>query len=413
MAAGGLAAWRMSDRKGVSRGQAAQIVQRKFGKTLGRLSLVAVGDLAAAGNADGLSSSLMTDVGPIVGDADVIYGNLALPTGRAFLLNGPSAVSRAYSALDRGPLPYYREPVARLSAERIAVLGAGRTRIDMERAAYQTRDGIRYATLAFSDDLNVSLTKRGSTKGWTQRLDLEPTVVAVEEARTQADVVVVLVEWGNEHQSKPTPRQRRIATRLVAAGADLVLGHLPGVLQPIEVLRDGGRKAVVAYSLGNVAPGNGANAGGDVYAQSRGDTKDAAALKIEFAKVKTGNNDGDQAIVIDDIAYEPLWLDVPEPGQADRPHIIPIVKAANDVLEAIDQAVEAKEEASSSVTPSAQRLAARKMVEMQEELRGLLTRRERVANTLGEVLELNRQLKGVKGPDTEPAKAPKARKRRR
>ncbi len=63
--------------------------------------------------------------------------------------------------------------------------------------------------------------------------------------------MVVLVHWGREYAAQPSDLQRAWARRLVAAGADLVVGAHPHVLQPIETIAEGGRSGVVAYSLGN------------------------------------------------------------------------------------------------------------------------------------------------------------------
>jgi poly-gamma-glutamate synthesis protein (capsule biosynthesis protein) len=64
--------------------------------------------------------------------------------------------------------------------------------------------------------------------------------------------VVVSLHWGAEFATSPTAWQRRIASELIEAGADLLLGHHPHVLQPIEsyTARDG-RTGLIAYSLGN------------------------------------------------------------------------------------------------------------------------------------------------------------------
>jgi poly-gamma-glutamate synthesis protein (capsule biosynthesis protein) len=79
-------------------------------------------------------------------------------------------------------------------------------------------------------------------------LDVEATGRAVAAAAQQAELVVVSVHWGGEYQAAPSPRQRAIARALAQAGADLVVGHGPHVLQPVE--REG--ETLVAYSLGNL-----------------------------------------------------------------------------------------------------------------------------------------------------------------
>jgi poly-gamma-glutamate capsule biosynthesis protein CapA/YwtB (metallophosphatase superfamily) len=67
-------------------------------------------------------------------------------------------------------------------------------------------------------------------------------------AAEQADLVIVSLHWGGEYQAAPSPRQRFIAQSLARAGADLIIGHGPHVLQPVERMD----KALVAYSLGNL-----------------------------------------------------------------------------------------------------------------------------------------------------------------
>jgi hypothetical protein len=58
----------------------------------------------------------------------------------------------------------------------------------------------------------------------------------------------VLLHWGQEYQSTPTPWQREVARRLLAAPeVDLILGHHVHVVQPIQ--RVGSKW--VAYGMGN------------------------------------------------------------------------------------------------------------------------------------------------------------------
>jgi poly-gamma-glutamate capsule biosynthesis protein CapA/YwtB (metallophosphatase superfamily) len=91
-------------------------------------------------------------------------------------------------------------------------------------------------------------------------LDLTP----IDQAAARADLVVVSVHWGAEYHDV-TARQRALVRELVAAGADLIIGHGPHVLQPVE--RMGG--AWVAYSLGNF-----------LFDQPFDDTRRGAILRI-------------------------------------------------------------------------------------------------------------------------------------
>lgn len=110
--------------------------------------------------------------------------------------------------------------------------------------------GIRIAFFGFCDFPPAGQT--GEQSGISYASD-EGIDRAVRAARKQVDVVVVSFHWGVEHQHRPIPRQRHLARIAAKAGADLVLGHHPHVLQGFEVLPCGllGRKTLVAYSLGN------------------------------------------------------------------------------------------------------------------------------------------------------------------
>jgi poly-gamma-glutamate capsule biosynthesis protein CapA/YwtB (metallophosphatase superfamily) len=63
---------------------------------------------------------------------------------------------------------------------------------------------------------------------------------------------VVFVHWGDEYQKEVTDYQRGIAALLATAGADVVIGTHPHVVQETELLdRPDGGKMLVYYSLGN------------------------------------------------------------------------------------------------------------------------------------------------------------------
>jgi poly-gamma-glutamate synthesis protein (capsule biosynthesis protein) len=59
--------------------------------------------------------------------------------------------------------------------------------------------------------------------------------------------VIVSLHWGTEYQSSANSHQVTLAHRLVDAGADLVLGHHPHVIQAMEVYND----RLIVYSLGD------------------------------------------------------------------------------------------------------------------------------------------------------------------
>lgn len=69
----------------------------------------------------------------------------------------------------------------------------------------------------------------------------------VKEAKAESDFVIVYVHWGTENQEETDWAQNKQAAELVEAGADLIIGDHPHVLQRIEIING----VPVIYSLGN------------------------------------------------------------------------------------------------------------------------------------------------------------------
>jgi poly-gamma-glutamate capsule biosynthesis protein CapA/YwtB (metallophosphatase superfamily) len=70
---------------------------------------------------------------------------------------------------------------------------------------------------------------------------------AIKDAKQNADIVVVMVHWGEERKETPVATQTDLGHRFVDAGADLVIGSHPHVLQGFEAYKG----KWIAYSLGN------------------------------------------------------------------------------------------------------------------------------------------------------------------
>ncbi len=69
----------------------------------------------------------------------------------------------------------------------------------------------------------------------------------VKRVRDQVDLLVVSMHWGPELAHLPWPRQETDAKAFIDAGAGLVLGHHPHVIQPYERYKDG----LIVYSFGD------------------------------------------------------------------------------------------------------------------------------------------------------------------
>lgn len=81
--------------------------------------------------------------------------------------------------------------------------------------------------------------------------------------------VVAILHWGTEFISTPSLTQRYAAAELVSAGADLIIGHHPHVIQPMDTIG----KVPVFYSLGNF-----------VFDQSKPEGRKAQMAVVTFTK---------------------------------------------------------------------------------------------------------------------------------
>jgi len=71
-----------------------------------------------------------------------------------------------------------------------------------------------------------------------------------------ADVAVIYINFGEKYSNVPDDNQEKVVERLFEAGADIIFGSQPHVLQPMEIRNitesDGSsHTGVVFYSLGN------------------------------------------------------------------------------------------------------------------------------------------------------------------
>lgn len=69
----------------------------------------------------------------------------------------------------------------------------------------------------------------------------------VKKVKDDVDILIVSLHWGNEYIRKPSPEGASLAQDIIDAGADLILGHHPHVLQGVESYNNG----VIVYSMGN------------------------------------------------------------------------------------------------------------------------------------------------------------------
>ena len=117
---------------------------------------------------------------------------------------------------------------------------------DRNKINIQSKNNISYTLLSYTTSTNgipVPEGKEYLVNVYSDELVKED----IKRVRDEADVIIVSMHWGVEYTHTPTSEQRRIANYLAELGADIVVGHHPHVIEPIEFIDD----TLVIYSLGN------------------------------------------------------------------------------------------------------------------------------------------------------------------
>lgn len=131
--------------------------------------------------------------------------------------------------------------------------GSGSDEMEAYKPAYLEGNGKKVAFISLTQVVpKVEWKADRNHPGLAEAYSHKRAVAAVKEARGDSDVVVVMVHWGTERMDMPNKQQKSLAYALVDAGADLVVGSHPHVLQGFESYKG----KWIAYSLGNfVFPG--------------------------------------------------------------------------------------------------------------------------------------------------------------
>ncbi|HHK9552563.1 TPA: CapA family protein [Enterobacter sichuanensis] len=77
--------------------------------------------------------------------------------------------------------------------------------------------------------------------------DLDLSLINKIKNKYTEKSIVVSVHWGNEDIAIPDFSIRKLAREIIDAGADLIIGHHPHIIQPMEIYRG----KMIFYSLGN------------------------------------------------------------------------------------------------------------------------------------------------------------------
>ena len=138
-----------------------------------------------------------------------------------------------------------------LAAAGMPWVGAGRNLAEAVRPVYFVSENVK---IAFLSATQIERMDNPDTKGATESSpgvfrcrDVDPLLSEIQKAKAVSDFVVVYVHWGTESTTELDWAQKEQAPLIAQAGADLIIGDHPHVLQGIEFIGD----TPVIYSVGN------------------------------------------------------------------------------------------------------------------------------------------------------------------
>ncbi len=198
-------------------------------------------------------------------DFDLVFGNLEGPVSdkgfnqgsiysfrmnpvslEALLGANISVLSVANNHAGDWGVDAFADSLVRLRDSGILYVGGGINLSDAKSLKVFEKNGLKIGFLGFSD----------VGPKWMEVQENFPGILIAESSYRddliqrssgEVDFLVVSYHYGEEYQELPNERQRFLSMRSIDLGADIVVGHHPHVIQPVEEYLDG----VIAYSLGN------------------------------------------------------------------------------------------------------------------------------------------------------------------
>ncbi|GAA0597404.1 CapA family protein [Virgibacillus siamensis] len=120
---------------------------------------------------------------------------------------------------------------------------------------YHTDEGISVGFLAYTYGTNGIPVPDGKNY-LVNLIDRGLMQTDIQKAKKQADIVVLSLHFGDQYTRLPNDEQKALVQFAADQGVDVVIGHHPHVLQPVDWVKGvNGNKTLVAYSLGNFLSG--------------------------------------------------------------------------------------------------------------------------------------------------------------
>jgi poly-gamma-glutamate synthesis protein (capsule biosynthesis protein) len=336
---------------------------------LARVSFAVAGDVIphgpvrtaaeAAGDGEQGWAALFSDVADVFHGADFGFVNLETPVApehsrgsKAFMFDAPVALPEALKASGINIISFANNHVmdqgwagfaeSREHLKEAGLLFAGTS--DNVATAWQPviteSNGIKVGWLGMTRWLNsnrnpdkddqphVNFFPYPGESGGAPGADETQVLAAVKAALAQCDLLVISIHWGIEYATAPRPEDVDIAHKMLDAGASVIVGAHPHVLQPIENYRtQDGRDTVIFYSLGNFLSNQSRSYVDGLNPDSNGDPRDE--MIGLFSAVRKDYGPAGIRVELGHVGMLPVWEDNNRnemaAGRAKKPVIRPIL----------------------------------------------------------------------------------------
>ena len=251
-------------------------------------------------------ASAMANIADTLAQADVTISNLESPLSDnesepvidkdVYIIGRPSAIdSITNSGIDVVSLannhimdytgPALKDTLAALDGAGILHAGAGMNEAQAETPAELEVNGASIAFFSWTDIVPDYFVAFGDEPGVVSaRLNMKDACKRVSEAKATHDIVIVAMHWGVEYEDYISDYlQSEPAHQLVDAGADVILGNHPHVMEGVEFYKG----SLIAYAHGNC-----------VFWQKYDHTHESIVLNFDMTQ------DGIKNVVV-----TPLYLD--------------------------------------------------------------------------------------------------------
>lgn len=294
---------------------------------------------AAAGEGEAGWAALFSNVADVFEGADFGFVNLETPVApehshgtKAFLFNAPVELPQALKAsgikivsfannhvFDQG-WPGFTESREHLRESGLLFAGTSDNAATAWQPVFTEANGIKVGWLGLTRWLNgnrnpedglqphVNFFPYPNDSGGATGADEAQLLDAVKAARAQCDLLVVSIHWGVEYATVPRPEDVDIAHKMLEAGATVIVGAHPHVLQPVETYKtQDGRNTLIFYSLGNFLSNQSRSYVDGLNPDSNGDPRDE--LIGLFSAVRRDYGPGGIKVELGHVGILPVWED--------------------------------------------------------------------------------------------------------